>query len=274
MRARFSADEWPAALDASPGAWRSPDVRWRPDPWVLMQPRLGLAVHWRRGPETVWLGSRRFEAAGRGAPAAGGCRVWPLAGGGHAAGLLLLGQPWRIFARLDEAGHPFYFDPLRFDPPGTSPTAPNAPMPDPWRTVVFAWATLAAAPALASTVAALEAEVTLAWAPLAAEVVALDPVPGGVTLRVQSGIAAQFRKLAAEGRPPGELALMAVSDAAGGADLALRRVAQERLAALALPEPDELVRRGVAAQERARARLQGELPALVAALVRGDGWGI
>ncbi len=255
LRASFSAEEWPAALDASPTAWCSPQVHWRPDPWLALRPQPGLTVHWRRGPETVWIGSRRFEAGGRGVPAAGGCRVWPLAGGGHAAGLLLLGQPWRTLVRFDETGHP-----LRFDPPGSEPALHDkpTPMPDPWRTVALDWATLAATPALAGAVAALEDEVALAWAPLAASLAEADSAPGGAVLRVQSGIAAQFRRLAAEGRPLAELALMAVSDAASGTDAGLRRLAQERLAA----------------QERARARLQRELPALVAALARGEGWGI
>jgi hypothetical protein len=187
--------------------------------------------------------------------------------------LVLLGQPWRILAWLDEAGHP-----RRLELAGAGPTPLEGPLPGPWRSVVFDWATLAATPALATAVAALEPEVTLAWAPLSAAVVELDPAAGGATggatLRLQSGIAAQFRRLAQEGRPPPELALMAVSDAAGGAEGALRRLAQERLAALAAPEPDELLRQGAAAQERARARLRRELPALVAGLARDEGWGI
>ncbi len=292
LRVRFSADEWQAALEAAPSEWRCPEVTWRPDPWTPSRPHPELQVHWRRGAECIWMRGQAFTAPGRGEPAAGGCRVWATAAGGTAAGLLLLGRPWRSFVQLDAKGGL-----IRYDPP-PEPEPQPTPLPEPWFRVACDWATVAAAPALAGTVAELAGasaglsgagavlsgaragptpQVTLTWAPLAASLAEAVATPAGWEVRVQSGIADQFRTLAAQGRPASELAMMAVSDALGGVGPILRRLAQQRLAQQepvqqGALDPAVLVAQGTAVQARARERLQRDLPALIAALTQGQGW--
>jgi hypothetical protein len=86
---------------------------------------------------------------------------------------------------------------------------------------------------------------------------------------LQSALAAAFRQRRNAEDAAG-LAMMLVSDALQALAPHLWRLAQARLARGAPPEPRTLLQAGEAAQGEARERLQRALPALVAALARGE----
>jgi hypothetical protein len=269
LRTRFSAEEWSAALDAALETWRGPEVDWRPDPWLPLRPHADLFLQWRRGAEVVWVRGRPFTAPGAGETATGGAHVWRIPHGGYEAGLLLLGRPWRTFVRLDEDGRV-----TAYDPPLVESPSRTVPMPEPWPRVAWDWTTLVATPALAGAIARLEETVTFVWAPWPGSLAEAVVTPMGTQIGIQTGITQQFRTLSEQGQDRGDLALMAVSDAVGGIERVLRRIAQQRLAAQDAPDPAALVTAGKVAQERARERLQRDLPALVAALAKGEAWGV
>jgi hypothetical protein len=265
LRERFSADEWAAALRVAPADWSHPDVAWQPDPYAGSAPHPEVWMQWRRGVDAVRLRGRSFETPEPGVSLAGGCRVWP-EGGGWAAGIVLLGRPWRTLARFAADGAL-----VSYDPPQEPPAQPSAPLDAAWRTALADWTVVAAAPALAWALADLGSELEWAWSPLPWSVA--EPGTAPRTVRVQAGLGEQFRQLAAQGQPPASLALMAVSDALANVQPILRRWAQQRLAASHVPpDPAALVNAGMAAQERARQRLAATLPALVARLASGEGW--
>jgi len=262
---RFSADAWTAALRVAFPDWSHTDLAWQPDPFASGSPHPELWLHWRRGVDAVRLRGHLFERPAPGVPVSGGCRVWP-DGGGWAAGILLLGQPWSTLARFDAGGMV-----VSYDPPAARPEPEPVPMGDAWRTALVDWVVVGAAPALASALAALAGDVRLGWSALPWSVA--EPGPAPLAMGIQAGLEVQFRKLAGQGHPRPQLALMAVSDVMANAQPILRRWAQQRLAQTdRLPDPEALVSAGRAAQERARQRLAATLPELVARLARGEAW--
>jgi len=264
--ALFTRDETALAFR---GEMAPNPVRWRPAPFVACRPRPELLLHLREGIETAWTGTVPFRrAAARGGVLPVGERVWSEPGSeapDEAVGLVLLGRPWCRFYRLAPDGAVRQVAPLDGDAGG-----PPVPLDARWREVVFAWSTLRAHAGLAADIAALEPDLALAWRPLALRMAA--PTTDGATLHLQSALAEAFRQRRV-GEAVGDasgLAIMLISDALQVLAPHLRRLAQQRLAAGPSQELHALMQSGEAAQSKARTRLERALPALVAALVRGE----
>jgi hypothetical protein len=258
-RARFSQGELAQAFAAE--TVENP-VAWRPDPWGAVQPTPGVLVRVRYGPETAWIGAVPFRRSGKAASALpAGERIWapPETEGEYAAGLALLGEPFREFLRLDAKGNV-----LRDAPPAEASEA-GAALSESWREPLFAWAALRAAPPLAPAVLALRPDLPLRWARLP---LSLASCTGG-ELWISSALSAQWRRLRGS-RDPSELALMAFSDVACAVAPHLLRLAQTRLEAGPPSSPEALLHRGAEARQRAGALLAQSLPRLVQSLRCGE----
>jgi hypothetical protein len=265
LLSEFCERQWSSAQEAAPEVWSHPRLAWRVAPFIAFAPHPDLWAQWRRGLEALWIRGQVFEALGRGVAPAGGCRIWP-EGEGWAAGLMLLGQPWRRLAVFDRGGVL-----QRYEPPATGTGEATRPVAEAWRAVLTDWAIVAAAPPLAPAVASLGRELKWSWAelPLGMSAPGSDPL----ALRVQAGVAPQFQRLAKNGGDPTTLALMAISDVVDGAQPLVRLRAQRRLAqGSPNPNPQALLDEGSALQAAARASLATTMPALVDLLVRGKAW--
>jgi hypothetical protein len=278
-RLRFSRDALRLAL-APPEVMAENPVRWAPHPWTALLPAPGVLLRHRGGIETVWIGSVPFRldpvrprrsrdglvpGERRGTLAAGE-RLWregPPEAPRTVAGLVLLGEPYRSFLALDSEGR--VLEDRRPEEPACAPLDPDAPLDPIWCKVVLAWSAARAAAPLASAVLTLWGRLALRWAPLPLTLAASGE--GGIS--VQAGLRDQFMRLRAC-RDPVALALMLVSDLAGGLMPHVLARAQAELEAGPRPTSVHmLLREGEEAQARARETLNNALPTLVHALVEG-----
>lgn len=240
-------------------------LRWRPQPWEAVHEQDGVWLHWRGGPQALWLGQQAFLRCAPRPPLPVGRRLWPVAeadGAGYHAGLILLGQPYSRHADLDADGRP-----TALTPPPAPQTAPARPLASALSAAILAWAKVSGTAALAPALEDLAGEWHLAWADLGAEL-ALAQAP---RLLLHGGMVEQFRRLAAQGAAA-PLAMMLFSDACQAAAPLLAGLAQQRLLAVrSPPDPNALMQAGRQIQARAQAELAAALPALVAALAQGEG---
>jgi hypothetical protein len=262
VQARFTAGQTALAFR---GELVESPVRWRPAPFAPLRPRPELLLHWREGIETAWVRDVPFRRAlpgGAGLPC--GARVWA-EGAGWALGPVLLGRPAARLYRLDADGAVLQAASLEPEPPSGVP-GPGRPLDPRWAPVLVAWVTLQAHPALAVAVAGLEEDLRPAWHALP-----LRMADGsGAALRIQAALAAEFGRRRAD-EDAAALAMMLVSDVLEVSTPVLLRQAQAALEAAPLPaDPAALIAAGEAAQAAARERLESSLPALAAALARGE----
>lgn len=267
LEALFTRDETALAFR---GAMAPNPVRWRPAPFAPARPAPHLLLHLREGAQQAWVRDvlfRRAEAAGGALP--GGERVWSersAEGARYAVGLALLGRPYCRFFRLDERGAVRQgTPPHELDAAAAEGSPPPVALHPQWGEVLFAWATLRANAGLAAAVQRLEADVSPAWAPLPLRMAALRDD----ALLVQAALPEAFRQRRAGDEDAAALAMMLVSDVLEAATPHLLRRAQQRLAEAPRPNLASLLAAGEAAQDAARTRLDGALPALVRDLAHG-----
>jgi hypothetical protein len=260
---RFSRDALELNLS---GALADNPVAWAPTPWRAVQPKPGLLVRLRKGPETVWTDGVPFRGpAPPGVPLPAGERLWchnAEAGSEVIAGLALLGDPYREYLALSQQGR------VLRDLRGHKQAEPGTVLPPLWHECVFAWAAVQATPPLAPGVLALRGQVTLRWARLPLTLAHA----AGEELWLNSGLAEQFARLR-PARDPAQLALMAFSDVAGATAPYLHRRAQALLEAQAPTDIQLLMTQGAEAQRQARAALADALPKLVSSIRAGTGLG-
>ena len=284
LRTRFSHDGTTLAFR---GEMAANPIAWEPAPFAQLLPAADVLVHLRDGVETVWIGRKAFRfRPWRNGLLAAGAGIWSETVEGapaHGVGLAMLGRPWRRFLLL---GHDGAIRQAEV-PPGTLPNQPNppnpalpprplAPLADLWRPVIFCWCAVDAVPALAPAILALEPTLPLQWAPLElclAEAsteggLLLNAAMAGRFLALQSGREATNDPGGAG--DPGALATMMISDVLGELAPLVRGAAQRKLALEPQSDPGRLMEQGVRMQAGARTRLERSLPALAAALRRGE----
>ncbi|MCZ6553430.1 MAG: hypothetical protein O7A67_06475 [SAR324 cluster bacterium] len=260
-RERFQDGELALALA---GEARENPVEWAPRPWTPLEPAEGVSIRYRDGIETVWIGDVPFRAVPeQNATLPAGGRVWKIPDRNppeYGVGLVLLGEPHRVFLVLDDVGRI-----LRDERPRESTVAPGPPLPADWRELIFAWCALRSTPPLAAAVLELGRESEVRWAALPLRLGAVQ----GDRFLVQSALAAQYRRLLPRA-DPGALALMLLSDVVSGLLPGVLSRAQSRLLETAGGRSAEaLIAAGAAAHRRAQAVAERLTPPLLHALAEG-----
>ena len=229
-----------------------------------MEPAEGVSLRYRDGIETVWIGDVPFHAVpDEKATLPAGGRVWKIPDRNppeYRVGLVLLGEPHRVFLALDEDGHI-----LRDDRPRDSAVAPGPALPADWRELIFAWCALRSTAPLAAAVLELGRDAEVRWAALPLQLGAVQ----GDRFLVQSALAAQYRRLR-PGAEPGALALMLLSDVVSGLLPGVLERAQSRLLETGGGRSAEaLIEAGAAAHRRAQAVAGRLAPPLLHTLAEG-----